>query len=1294
MNRRKKSLTYLLLLPLLLVVLLQGIVPFSILLASGTRETMERNTVDIDSNLVENQSVVLQNAMVDQWSGIRNESNFLTNMLWSFLAEQDISIGTFLGDSALQRAYAAQVFPELLDYLRRDSSCGVFLILANSADPMLPANYEGFFLQDSDPATKTETNSDLLIERGDKALARQSGITLDSSWSPSFSFQGSGVRAADDFFYKPYLVARENTTVDMTSLGYWSLPFTLEEHPLDNHWMITYSVPLLCNGEIYGIVGAEVSTSYLSNNYLSLRELDRSQNAGYALAIDQGDGSYRAIIGKGALYEAVHQEDGLFTLWKTEVSNLLRVKDSQVGEQDVYAVVSGMKLYNRNVPYGNTDWVLCGFVSESSVFGLGNQLYQNVLTTILFCALIGMAAMFVCVRQITRPVYQLVDSVRGGLHGLKLFRPSDILEVDELHHVIQTLTESEITTENQLAEEKERYRIALKSSSDVFFTYRQEEQLIEIVNSRQFNGTWTVEQFRKGVLQSCLTPEEQASFNALLSSYAPEVRAQFLFRLPEHPNGLWVELRGKAVPEAQTGHRRVVGFARDIQEEKLKELERTQRQMLDPVTDFYRLKPGLNAVAAARRSSPVGFLVLIDICDFTKIVQSHSLTFGDVILEEFSKQIASVCGGITTQPLLIRAGSDEFLLWLPNVTEVDCRGALKALQTQFASLIRSSALELRFRAGITPATGESTELLLRQVRTALANAELLDAPLAVWGSLEQPNATGKPFGEVISLGYTEQMGLAALALNLFDRSPSTPAALDLLCCRLRDRFGLKNLLIDTFRQEYFSSSVEYEWRPVLALGSEHSVIRWTDESYRHLDSAVEQGKLLPLKQLYFMLTLPDDIYQPEGLMFPMSDNGRYSGGLFLIGVDAALLEKKEDANLLWELGTIIQNRINLTHHDQSAQAKSEFLARMSHEIRTPMNGIIGMTEIALKENQTEAARLECLQKVRSSSEYLLGLLNDILDMSKIESGKMSLVEEDFDLPQLLNELHPVLDAKFEEKQQLFRTDIQLNNDWFRSDSLRITQVLINLLGNAIKYSGSGTEILLTVRETVLSGGCSRVYFAVQDHGIGIGEADRQRIFQSFEQLDSSVARRQGTGLGLAISNRLVHMMGSSIHLDSTVGQGSTFSFSLTLKHGTAQASRPAQQPEGELKFNGLRVLVAEDNALNMEILKTFLEDMDCRVDCACNGSEAVEKFRASPEGYYRVVFMDVMMPVMDGLAATHAIRTLPRKDSAAVPIVAVSANAFDEDIKRSLASGMNAHLSKPIEVQKLRELLRQLTSNA
>ena len=427
----------------------------------------------------------------------------------------------------------------------------------------------------------------------------------------------------------------------------------------------------------------------------------------------------------------------------------------------------------------------------------------------------------------------------------------------------------------------------------------------------------------------------------------------------------------------------------------------------------------------------------------------------------------------------------------------------------------------------------------------------------------------------------------------------------------------------------------------------------------------------------------------DGLVFSMSDNGRYSGSIFFAGVREDLLADKDDSNLLWEIGTIIQNRINLEHHDQSAQAKSEFLARMSHEIRTPMNGIIGMTEIALKKGQSESTRLDCLRKVRSSSDYLLSLLNDILDMSKIESGKMALVEADFSMDRLLEELHPVLDAKFLEKNQHYRKDVCLQHHWFRGDVLRISQVLINLLGNASKYSGAGTEILLQVRETVDSDGASALFFAVQDHGVGVSPEDRQRIFRSFEQLDNMPIRQQGTGLGLAISSRLIHMMGSDIQLESTVGKGSIFSFTLHLKPAHAQDA-PADGETAELRFDGVRVLVAEDNALNMEILRVLLEDLGCRVDGAVNGREAVEKFLASPEGQYAIIFMDVMMPEMNGLEAAHKIRTTPERRDRDLPIVAVSANAFDEDIQRSLSSGMNAHLSKPIEVKKLKELMGQL----
>lgn len=422
---------------------------------------------------------------------------------------------------------------------------------------------------------------------------------------------------------------------------------------------------------------------------------------------------------------------------------------------------------------------------------------------------------------------------------------------------------------------------------------------------------------------------------------------------------------------------------------------------------------------------------------------------------------------------------------------------------------------------------------------------------------------------------------------------------------------------------------------------------------------------------------------------PMADNGRYSGSIFLVGLSDRILESEADCNLLWELGAIIQNRINQDRHDQSAQAKSDFLARMSHEIRTPMNGIIGMTEIALREDQSEEERLCCMRKVRASSHYLLGLLNDILDMSKIESGKMTLVPEDFNLRQLLEDLHPVLDAKFTEKNQRFRAVISLKHDWFHGDSLRINQVLINLLGNAVKYSPSDTTVTLTVREETTREGGVQVFFGVRDQGVGIAKEDHNRIFQNFEQLENSPTRQQGTGLGLAISNRLVHMMGSSIQLDSDLGKGSFFYFTLPLP--VAQAGEVQEQPKAVRNdFGGARVLVAEDNDLNMEILHFFLEDLNCVVTEARDGQQAVDTFRREPAGTFRLILMDVMMPNLDGLEAAHQIRTMGKEDSKTIPIVAASANAFDEDIKRSLASGMNAHLSKPIEPDKLAEMLSQM----
>ncbi len=1281
MGKRKRSLMFILLVPLLLVVLLQGVLPFSMLLVSRTKETLVDNEVNIDNSMVENRSVILENAMVDQWSAVQKESTYLGSELYQYLNQNTLTMQEFIENREHKQAYCQMVFPELLNYLQRDSSSGIFLILAN--EEAEGGEYTGFFLRDSDPTSQTDSYSDLLLERGDKTLSQESEISLDSGWTTNFHFQDPGERSSDDFFYEPYLLALENTDVDMSSLYYWSMPFILEDNALDSHRMITYSVPLIKDGKIYGILGTEVSLSYLEKSYLSVQDLERMQSAGYVLAVAKEDGQYAWIAGKGALFEAVCQDSDTFTLEESGHKNLLHVKGAKVGTQDIYAVTSSLRLYGKQIPYENTDWVLCGLVTEKSIFNLGNQLYYAILSTILFCALLGMLVMSVVVIRILKPVHRLMDSVRGGSAGLKAFQESRILEVDELHDVVEGLTDREQKARNQLNEEKERYRMAVESSGDIFFTYREKYETLEIINSRSHDGLWSMETFREQILKRFFSPADQKRCAELLQK-GGVISGEFNLKIKGEEEGHWIAFTGKEVSDPESQERRVVGYVRDIHESKTRELEQKAKEQRDPVTGFFWLQPGKEAIEASRKEKPEGILALFDLNQFSYIVGNCGLTFGDVILEEFSKNIRELQESKEQdKSVFVRAGSDEFMVWTPGSTREECEKAVAVLRERFRSLVRESALDLEFRAGMTLASSKDTQaLLIRRAGIALAEAKQSEKDFVFWDDVTDSAAQPKPFGEIVSQGYSVQNGLASLALNLFDRDFAMEASLDLMALRLERAFGLKNLFITSFQEEYLTGSLMYEWKHQTGKDGWTVVRHYTEaETQRRKKEALEH-RLIPLKK-----KIPGG--ETVGLVMPMWDSGRYSGDIMLLGIDEEVLSDTGKNATLSEICTILQNCINQKRHDQSARAKSEFLARMSHEIRTPMNGIIGMTEIALREEQSEEKRLDCLKKVQSSSKYLLSLLNDILDMSKIESGKMSLVEEQFDLQGVLLNLHSVLDGRFLEKKQTFRTEISLSHTGYLGDSLRLTQVLVNLLGNAVKYSGEDTEICLTVEETEEKNGCSSLFFAVQDQGIGIAREDQHRIFRNFEQVDISAARQQGTGLGLAISNRLIHMMGSEIHLESEPGKGSCFSFTLQLKRTTVEA-KPAEAEDERDSFAGTRVLVAEDNALNMEILCCFLEELGCTPEGAENGELALEKFRQSPEGYYQLILMDVMMPVMDGLEAAHQIRLLDRTDSTTVPIVAVSANAFDEDIRRSLASGMNAHLSKPVEMKKLKEILREL----
>ena len=1294
--KKKKSLLNIFLIPILIIVFVQGAVPFLTLIFSGIRSNMENAVIGLDSHTVENRKVVLENDMIEQWSSVYKESDSLSSALTKVLSDHQMDMQGFMGSGKVQEEYLETVFYDMVEVLQYNSTSGIFLVLGNDGDTDSEGEYKGFWVRDSDPQTKTASRTDLLMERGSKVLSQNMSISLDTSWHTDFRFQGNGKRDADDFFYQPYITAENyvDSRTSMKNLGYWSKPFILEDFYKDNHKMITYSAPLVYDKTVYGVLGIEVGVNDLTK-FFQVKDLDSDLNAGFALVVDHGNGNYEGIAGEGALYDAVSRDGSDFVLEEPVQENLRLVQGAAIGKQQIYGLVSNLELYSRNVPYEDTQWALCGFVTEDSVYGLISDVYERILGAILGSALMAVILVYFLVQYATEPVYHLVESVRGGVKGIHGFQESGIQELDELHKVIENLTDIQMQTENQLLEEKERYRIAVESSQDAFFTYKCKEKLLEIVNSKGNDGVWDCGKHPEFLDNDSIHPADKAKLmNAVKSS---DGVLDVDFRL-QHANGefQWVNLSGSITFDENKERSRIVGCIHNIHQHKLLEQAQKRKQIYDSITSFYRLGSGLEVVETLCRDDPEGVLVLLEIQQFSKIDERYGLIFGDIILEQFAGLLAKrfqedgLNGGI-----YIRAGADQMLVWLPLCTTGPIVRSVQGLEKEFGALTDEKHLSLSLKCGIA-VTGSRNSLseALEQTKTALTAARHGKQEIMFYEELstvEKACAVDVAFAEVASLERLKEMTLSSIALNLFDRDGDTSVVLDILALKLQEKYHLTDIVITHFNGEYMVNNLLYCWKTWEKKDGWDGMVHCSEKQYQHFVETQEMQQLLTSGESIWK----EPLIQPfasgrNDIVFHMTDNGQYSGSIVFRDIDQDVLEKKEECKCLEEISAIIQNRLNLERHDLSAKAKSDFLARMSHEIRTPMNGIIGMTEIALKDGQTEERRIDCLRKIEYSSEYLLGLINDILDMSKIESGKMRLIEEKCNLMEMIQGLRPLLEAKLNENNIQYIADIQLKNHWFMADSLRLNQVLVNLLGNALKYSRPDGHVWLTVRETEEEKGFSNLYFQVRDDGIGIAPEKQQLIFRQFEQADNSEnARKQGTGLGLAISRRIVRMMDSDIKLESEPGKGSSFSFNVKLQPVSGEKTTVTSQPE-EISFPGKRILVVEDNELNMEIICTILENYGIETEQAVNGKEAVRRMEESVPGYYDMIFMDIMMPEMDGLEATRTIRNLDREDCKKIPIYAMSANAFDEDVKRSLASGMNGHLSKPVNLQVLEKTLQKV----
>ena len=405
----------------------------------------------------------------------------------------------------------------------------------------------------------------------------------------------------------------------------------------------------------------------------------------------------------------------------------------------------------------------------------------------------------------------------------------------------------------------------------------------------------------------------------------------------------------------------------------------------------------------------------------------------------------------------------------------------------------------------------------------------------------------------------------------------------------------------------------------------------------------------------------------------------------LEAVNAELTQAKQAAEQAFEVAS------------DASQSKSDFLASMSHDIRTPMNAIIGITSLIRHDAGNEAKVIEHADKIDVSAQHLLGIINDVLDMSKIEAGKTVFRYSDFSVLELMQELNTIFHSQIEERNQtLTLTTESIRHEWVNGDPVHLMQIFSNLLSNAVKYTPEGGKIQFLAEECETN---SRVYakyrFVVSDNGMGMSADFKDKIFDAFTREESSLTNKiQGTGLGMAITRNLVEAMGGTIDVESELGLGSCFEVYIDFKIAEDRAVFSASQaekdePEGNI-LQGMRFLCAEDNDLNAEILTELLKIEGAECTICENGERILETFEQSAPGDYDMILMDVQMPVMNGYEATKAIRRSSHELAKTIPIIAMTANAFSEDIQHSLAAGMNAHISKPVDMKMLEKTIRSI----
>ena len=1323
---QKNSIFIKIFMPTIAVMLLQAVLIGVVLMVNGTLKSMDDSATESLYKNSENRIITLQNMMVHTWSNIDRLELDISERASEYMIANNLSHNDVFGVSEREKELLFSISESLIYTMRTTSATGVFAFFIDEQVPASDsATLNGLYFRDFNPIMNSGDYSDIQLEKGPAAIAQQSGIPLSSLWSEVYKIK-SEHNATWESIFAPYQAAIDNPELAATDNALWSDAHYIEpDSKIDSNSCISYTRPLFFDGELIGVIGVEIQIEYMEKYFPSS---DIGEMGGYMLLQYRNDGDNIGNIDcmvsavTGSYIKRLADNGASITLEQTAEPNIYKVKSDRF-ETSSFAMQT-MKLYNSNAPFSDRQWGLAAIMPDSILFENSAKTRSGVISSSAISLVLGFILMLIFVRMSTKPLLSIASQIEHGnpddLVGVK---NSKTYEINLLCDTINEMKRKRKDIEIALREEGERYLLALESAIDAFIEYDIPNDRLRIYFFVEDNEDALKQQLTYHVIDgfrrnagndSICHPSDMREFESVLCGTRSEacqmrIRADVFSHITDIPSDdgyYWFSFKAIQIRSDSDILEKTIGSAKEITDEKLKEFALIETSRRDLTTNAYNREYGKMIISGQTESvidmSKDCCILAIVVNNFNEIEAYYGRIFGAIVLRELSSRILSLNPDIYG---LIRWGNAEFTMFCFE-SEID-RVIISLRKIHDTIYIgENETLLPAVNIGISTCHGGIIdELDAERALAAAYSCENTGFNLKFANEQSIPVSTMKSASSAYTGIDISKESIVGLTFSLFEHTNDIKSVINMLLRLLGGLFTLDKIIICEYDEDFGSNQVVYQWAVDGSKKYSSDMERTQHTDFVDLTERLDARGLLmydtnsskPLSNgVQKLLCIPDNT-KFAALCCAMYENGRQTGRMVFISMNENHKPTETDMFILYEVTKIISTRFNLEKSNSASRAKSEFLSKMSHEIRTPMNAIIGLTRMAKEADHNPEQVRNSLDKIDLSAKHLLSLINDILDMSRIESGKLKIEKRPFSVSDAVSNIETLMRPQFEDKGINFIISREISHIHLEGDDQKLCQVIINLLSNACKFTPQGGEVVLHIsQELENNGDTCKCLFSVKDNGVGISEEDHFNIFNAFEQSaegNQEAGNPRGTGLGLAISNNFVSAMGGRIELKSAKGVGSEFYFTLQFKCGADpdQSSNDSEAGILEDRFSGKRVLIVDDNEINLEIAVFLVEEIGFETEIAKDGKEAVDKFLASEPGYYDAIFMDINMPVMDGFTATREIRKrVERPDSRSIPIIAMTANAFSEDSVKSVEAGMNAHVAKPIDVDYLYTTLDKL----